>query len=209
MRRLRRGQSGFLLAGFLLAGLLMLAMLVPAAATPATGEAEPLPEAALWSALADGSAAALMRHAFAPGSGDPPGFDLADCATQRNLDAAGREQARRAGDAFRRNGIETATVLSSAWCRSHETAEELGLGPVAIRPALNSFFGDRSQAAASTAGLRRILADWRGQGPLVLVTHQVNITALIGAWVRSGEVVVVGADAEARLLGRLPLLALD
>lgn len=198
MQRLRRGLAGVLLAGLLLPG-----VLVPAGGAGAAGEA------ALWSALADGSAAALMRHAFAPGTGDPPDFDLADCATQRNLDATGRDQARRTGDDFRRNGIEAATVLSSAWCRSRETAEQLGLGPVAIRPALNSFFGDRSQAAARTAGLRRILADWRGQGPLILVTHQVNITALTGGWVRSGEIVVVSADAEARLLGRLPLLALD
>ncbi|WP_114377602.1 histidine phosphatase family protein [Elioraea thermophila] len=140
--------------------------------------------------LRAGRAALLMRHALAPGTGDPPGFRLDDCATQRNLSERGRAQARAWGEALRTMGLERATVLSSAWCRCRETAELLGLGPVAHHPALDSFFADRAREAERTAALRSLLRDWRG-GALVLVTHQVNITALTRLVPAQGGAVVV------------------
>lgn len=155
----------------------------------------------VWPALREGRAAALLRHALAPGGGDPPGFRLDDCATQRNLSGEGRAQARALGALFRANGIAAATVLSSAWCRCRETAALMALGPVGHAPALDSVFADRAAGPARTAALRALLAAWRG-GPLVLVTHQVNITALTGIFPASGEGVAVRTGGEAEVLGR-------
>jgi phosphohistidine phosphatase SixA len=143
-----------------------------------------------------------MRHSLAPGTGDPANFTLGDCATQRNLDERGREQARRIGDAFRANGIAVDRVLSSEWCRARETAELLDLGPVEPLPALNSFFADRTTREAQTAALRTFLAD-AADARLVLVTHQVNVTALTGRPTRAGEMIVltVAPDGNVTVLG--------
>jgi hypothetical protein len=86
----------------------------------------------------------LIRHAEAPGTGDPEDFRLGECSTQRNLSKAGSDQARAVGDWLRDRGVERARVYSSQWCRCLETAELLDLGPVAELPGLNSFF-DRPQ----------------------------------------------------------------
>jgi phosphohistidine phosphatase SixA len=153
---------------------------------------------ALWAALADGGHVALMRHAEAPGTGDPRNFRLEDCSTQRNLDETGREQARRTGQAFREHGVAVGRVLSSRWCRCLETAELLGLGEVVAFAPLDSFFGERARGPDQTEAVRDLLADADAEGPsLVMVTHQVNITALTGIFPRSGEIVVLrlgGAD---------------
>lgn len=144
-----------------------------------------------WEALKRPGAVAIMRHAIAPGTGDPAEFRLGDCSTQRNLDERGREQARAIGAAIRAAGVEVDRVLTSQWCRSRETAELLGLGPVEEMPALNSFFEDRSTREAQTRALRAHLAGLRNDERVVLVTHQVNITALTGRGVSSGEVFVL------------------
>jgi phosphohistidine phosphatase SixA len=163
---------------------LVLALLV--AAAPARADE------ALWAALAGGGHVALMRHAEAPGTGDPADFRLEDCSTQRNLDEAGRDQARRTGEAFREHRVTVGRVLSSQWCRCLETAELLALGDVEPFPPLNSFFGDRAREPAQTEAVRALLADTGPEGPiLVVVTHQVNITALTGIFPRSGEIVVL------------------
>jgi phosphohistidine phosphatase SixA len=147
---------------------------------------------ALWAALADGGHVALMRHALAPGTGDPEHFRLEDCSTQRNLDQTGREQARRTGQAFRERGVEIGQVLSSQWCRCLETAELLALGEVEPFPPLNSFFGARERGPDQTEAVRALLAQADAEGPsLVMVTHQVNITALTGISPGSGEIVVL------------------
>ncbi len=159
----------------------------------------------LWAAIRAGDAVVLIRHALAPGVGDPPGFRLEDCATQRNLSEQGRRQAQAIGATFRRNGITAARVLSSRWCRCLETARLLDLGAVEPFPLLDSFFEDPGRADAQTAALRAFL-DSPHAGPLrVLVTHQVNITALTGVTPRSGEMIVVQpvAGGDVRLVGRL------
>ncbi len=159
----------------------------------------------LWAAIRAGDAVVLIRHALAPGVGDPPGFRLEDCATQRNLSEQGRRQAQAIGATFRRNGITAARVLSSRWCRCLETARLLDLGAVEPFPSLDSFFEDPGRADAQTAALRAFL-DSPHAGPLrVLVTHQVNITALTGVTPRSGEMIVVQpvAGGDVRLVGRL------
>lgn len=146
-----------------------------------------------WAALGEPGTHALMRHAIAPGTGDPPDFRLGDCSTQRVLDEAGRAQARRIGEAIRDRGIEVDVVLTSRWCRAEETATLLGIGTVEPEPALNSFFQDRSAEDAATAALKARLADLAGR-KAVLVTHQVNITALTGIFPASGEIVVIALD---------------
>ncbi|MCL7941638.1 histidine phosphatase family protein [Halomonas sp. ATCH28] len=153
-------------------------------------------EAAAWRALAQGGHVALVRHALAPGIGDPPGFVLDDCTTQRNLSADGRAQARAIGERFCERGITVAAVHASRWCRALETAELLGLGEVIPTPALDSFFRDRGEADGRTRAARALIRDWGGEGALVLVTHQVNITALVGGGVGSGEIVVARPGAE-------------
>ncbi len=151
-------------------------------------------EAVLWHALRSGSHIALMRHAIAPGVGDPEEFVLDDCGTQRNLSDAGRAQSRLIGDRFRRNGINAAAVFSSQWCRCLETAKLLNLGTVQALPMLNSFFRQFQRQTAQTEDLENWLAARYGERPAVLVTHQVNITALSGVYPSSGEIVVVKKD---------------
>ncbi|MEM6421797.1 MAG: histidine phosphatase family protein, partial [Pseudomonadota bacterium] len=94
-----------------------------------------------------------MRHALAPGTGDPAAFELRDCATQRNLDARGRAQAVATGQMIRDAGIRIDAVLSSQWCRCLDTARLLDLGPVIEEPALNSFFRDRARGRPQTDDL--------------------------------------------------------
>jgi phosphohistidine phosphatase SixA len=143
-----------------------------------------------WEALRAGATVALIRHALAPGTGDPPGVTLEDCATQRNLSDEGRAQAARLGEAFRANGVAVDRVLSSGWCRCVETAV-LAFGGAEVWPPLHSFFQDGSTGPAQTAEVGTAAVAWAGPGTLVMVTHQVNITALTGVVPGSGEVVVL------------------
>ena len=162
----------------------------------------------LWALLAQPGHVALMRHADAPGTGDPASFRLDDCATQRNLGERGRAQARRLGDEFRQRAIPVALVLTSQWCRARETAKLMSLGPVEDEPAaLNSFFGRPGEREAATTALRRRLSALPAGAPVVvMVTHQVNITALTGVFPASGEMVVLKRDAQGGVatVGRLP-----
>jgi len=139
--------------------------------------------------LTQGGYALMLRHALAPGTGDPAGFALRDCSTQRTLNEVGRDQARALGEALRAAGVTEASVYSSQWCRCLETAELLGLGPVQELPALNSFFGrNRDDRPKRLEALRRFLAEQPTDGPpIILVTHQVTVTAITGDFVRSGE----------------------
>ena len=146
-----------------------------------------------------------MRHALAPGTGDPETVVIGDCTTQRNLSDDGREQARKIGTAFRANGIPAARVFTSQWCRCAETEELLGIGDVIPLPALNSFFTEMERRAGQTAALSEWIAGYKNNAPLVLVTHQVNITALTEVYPRSGEIVVArrGENGNIRVLGTL------
>jgi phosphohistidine phosphatase SixA len=165
------------------------ALLAAALALPQPAAAQDAGEA--WAALKQPGTVAIMRHALAPGGGDPANFELGDCATQRNLNDAGREQARRIGQAFRDQGIQVDRVLTSQWCRCRDTAELLDLASVEDFPALNSFFEDRSTRDQQTRAVRDFLQEAPDDEKLVLVTHQVNITALTDVFPSSGEVVVI------------------
>ncbi|MGQ2978656.1 MAG: histidine phosphatase family protein [Polaromonas sp.] len=160
-----------------------------------------------WPDLNQPGAIVLFRHATAPGIGDPDNFKLNECATQRNLDDRGRAEARKLGEQFRSRNITVGAVLSSQWCRTRDTAR-LAFGAEAVKdePAFNSFFSRSAGISDSqTAQARAILARWRGPGTLVVVTHQVNITALTGVNPASAEGVVVrpAADGSLKVIGRV------
>jgi phosphohistidine phosphatase SixA len=142
----------------------------------------------------------LIRHALAPGIGDPDGFRLDDCATQRNLSDQGRRQARAIGDWLRSRGIERARVYSSQWCRCLETAGLLDLGPVTALPALNSFFERPGEREGHIAALLDFLdVQPRNGNLLVLVTHQVTISALSDTFADAGTGVLMTLGEGGRL----------
>ncbi|MEG3932214.1 MULTISPECIES: histidine phosphatase family protein [unclassified Microcoleus] len=141
-----------------------------------------------------------MRHAIAPGTGDPANFKLGDCSSQRNLSAQGRTQAKQIGAEFRNRNIKVARVLSSQWCRCLETAKLITLGKVEPFPALNSFFRDSSTEASQTAAIRKLIVDNRNtKGAIIMVTHQVNITAITDLVPQSGEAVILKSDREGKI----------
>ena len=169
---------------------LFLALLLCIASLAATADE-------IGDALRAGGVAFLMRHATAPGNYDPEGFRLDDCATQRNLSEEGRGEARRVGAHLKGLGLGAAEVLTSQWCRCRDTAR-LAFGGATDWPALNSFARERAGGAAQVATVaRRIAGLKRGDRPLVLVTHQVVITALTDIFPQSGEVIVVAPDQRA------------
>lgn len=151
----------------------------------------------------------MMRHALAPGTGDPASFKLGNCSTQRNLSDVGRKQAVQTGKAFHSRNIRIARVLSSQWCRCLDTARLMNLAKVEPFEALNSFFNAPSREAKQTAEVRRFILNNRNtQGVTVMVTHQVNITALTGIVPQSGESVVlkVNEKGQVEVVGQLVAL---
>jgi phosphohistidine phosphatase SixA len=145
----------------------------------------------------------LMRHALAPGVGDPAGYQLDNCKSQRNLDAQGRAQAQRIGQWLKSQGVRDALVFSSAWCRCKETAEKLGLGTPVHEAALNSFFDDMRQGPQSNAKLQKFIETQlksKNSKALILVTHHVNIAEFMGENVGSGDMVLAKVSPQGRLL---------
>jgi len=130
----------------------------------------------------------MIRHALAPGSGDPPNFIISDCSTQRNLDDSGRIQARNIGMWLRINGIKSARIYSSQWCRCLETARLIDLGPVQELAALNSFYEKIEDREPNLQVLNQFISQQPVDGKLIiLVTHFVTIAAIAGTGVSSGE----------------------
>jgi len=174
-------------------------------ASPATADE---PEA-LWGLLRGGGQVVIMRHAITePGVGDPPGFRLENCATQRNLSDVGRRDARRIGEIFRSRGIPVGRVLSSRWCRCLETARR-AFGTAEPWPALDSFFGDHSREPQQTKAVQQLVGERPGTGNLILVTHQVNIRALTGLFPAPGEMIILTPQGNGafRVAGRLAAAA--
>ena len=160
-----------------------------------------------WAALAKGGHVALIRHGNAPPGygGDPPGFRIDDCATQRNLDDRGREQARALGEAFRGRGVRVDRVQSSPVCRCLETARLMAVGSVESSWAL---VPDRDPSTpVRLLELKEMVSAWRGPGTLVLVTHALTVRPLTGFLPNQGETVVLkpgpGSGAGADLVGRI------
>ena len=182
----------------------MAAVLLTVFVATTAGAARAGDDGTALTALKAPGAVGLMRHALAPGYSDPSHFKIDDCASQRNLDAAGRAQARATGAALRAAGVRFDLVLTSQWCRCRETARLLGLGPVRDLPALNSFFEHPGRATPQTAALRATLAGLPAGQRVLLVSHYVNIAELTGQATTSGEILVArrGADGTLTVTGR-------
>ena len=154
--------------------------------------AGPVPDVAAL--LRAGGCAVMLRHAQTdPGVGDPPGFRLGQCSTQRNLSDAGRQQATVIGQWFSSRALKPSSVWSSQWCRCQDRAA--ALGPFQLLAALASTFEGNSDAPAQTAALRKRLTTIKPLQFEVWVTHQVNITALSGEGAAMGEAVLLKAGA--------------
>ena len=170
--------------------------------TPGLAADDPKDE---WATLVKGGHVALIRHGNAPPGygGDPPGFRIDDCKTQRNLDELGREQARALGEAFRNHGVRVDRILSSPWCRCLETARLMAVGPVETSWALVPDTGP--SAPVRLPELKEMVSAWRGPGTLVLVTHAFTVRALLGFLPTQGETVVLkpgsGSAAGGDLVG--------
>jgi phosphohistidine phosphatase SixA len=181
------------------AALAVLLIIAPAVADDDSKEA--------WAALVNGGHVALIRHGNAPPGygGDPPGFKIDDCGTQRNLDDIGRAQAKAVGEAFRNHGVRVDRIQSSPWCRTMETARLMAVGRVesswALVPDMNP------NAPARLLELKELVSTWRGPGTLVLVTHALTVRPLTGFLPGQAETVVLkptpGSGPGALLVGRI------
>ena len=155
--------------------------------------------------LNDGQHVLLMRHADAPGYGDPPGYQLDKCSTQRNLGERGKKQASAIGQWLSSQGISSAKVFSSPWCRCLDTAGRLNKGPVTITPTLGSFFDDMSLEKQQTQDLQKLIQTQLNENfgvPLILVTHHVNIQSYTGKVVNAGDMVLVKVDKNGKYISR-------
>lgn len=178
--------------------LLLLAVVFPTSTIAAEKE--------LIQQMRDGGAVLMIRHAQAPGIGDPDGFIIDDCSTQRDLDEHGREQARAIGEWLRARGIQNVKLYSSQWCRCLETARLMNLGTVAPMPALNSFFEKPEDRQPNLSALRKFISDNTKPGELIImVTHQVTISGITDKWTDSGHGKLVRPDQAGgiELLGEL------
>jgi phosphohistidine phosphatase SixA len=147
----------------------------------------------------------FIRHAYAPGSGDPEGFQISNCLTQRNLSMDGVEQSKQIGHFFTENDIKIGKVLSSEWCRCKQTAE-YAFNNYEIKDFLNSFFSQEfsHNKDKQIKELKEYIKNWNGKNNLILVTHYVVISEILNLSVSSGEIVV--ADKDYNILGRLNTL---
>jgi phosphohistidine phosphatase SixA len=162
--------------------------------------------ASLANDLQDGQHVLLMRHADAPGYGDPAGYVISQCATQRNLGDYGKKQARAIGAWLSNQGIQKAEVFSSPWCRCLETASLLNKGPVKIELSLGSFFDDMSLEKNQTKALEIFIKNElakQSKTPLILVTHHVNIQAYTGKVVGVGDMVLVRVNKNGEYLSHI------
>ena len=163
--------------------------------------AQALADEKLWSALKAGGQVVLIRHTITtPGAGDPPGFRLEDCSTQRNLTDTGRRHARRIGEEWRARGIPIERVVSSPWCRCLETSQlAFGRKPE-TSDALSNLFGRSENRERQVRELRALVSSHSGKANLVLVTHGSTIAALTGVNPDTGEMVILSKGS---LAGRL------
>ncbi|MCC5450630.1 histidine phosphatase family protein [Rheinheimera sp. UJ51] len=160
---------------------------------------------AAWQAWQKGEALLVMRHALAPGIGDPANFQLADCSTQRNLNSQGQQQAVVWGQRLRQRTTAPISIYSSQWCRCLDTASYMAVGEVKPLPILNSFFAGRGSRQQQTTALISYFASSTVMQPTVLVTHQVNFTELTGIFPQSAEAAIIALPLSqpAKVLARV------
>ena len=187
----------------------LVASLILASLSPQSAQAK---ELAIWDQLQGTNPKGyvlLMRHALAPGVGDPENFVVNDCSTQRNLNQEGRQDARDIGSWLERRDVKILRVESSRWCRAKETAQLLNVGKVRLNKNLDSLFEDESDWAThpQTKNVqKRILNHRDKRGLLVFVGHFVNFQAVAGVSLDSGEGALVRANAqgEIKVMGYSP-----
>ena len=144
----------------------------------------------------------FIRHALAPGSGDPKGFELSNCASQRNLSIEGIGQSKRIGQFFIKNNIIIGKVLSSEWCRCKQTAE-LAFNNYETKSFLNSFFSQdfSHNKDGQIKEFKKYIKKWNGKNNLIFVTHYVVILEILNLPVSSGEIIIT--DKNLNILGRI------
>ena len=137
----------------------------------------------------------FIRHAYAPGGGDPDNFDIKDCSTQRNLNDEGREQSKKIGVFFKENDIPISLVISSEWCRCKETAN-IAFKNFETKNFLNSFYSKQfaQNKKIQINNLRKYIDNWKSDKNLVLITHYVLISELLDYAPSSGEIVIANKD---------------
>jgi phosphohistidine phosphatase SixA len=147
------------------------------------------------SILKDGGKLIFIRHAYAPGSADPDGFDISNCASQRNLNIDGIEQSKRIGQIFIDSDIMINKVLSSEWCRCKQTAE-YAFNNYETKSFLNSFFSQEfsHNKDKQLKELKEYIKNWNGKKNLIFVTHFVVISEILNLSTSSGEIVVTDKD---------------
>ena len=156
-----------------------------------------------WNLAQEGNKILLIRHSLAPGGGDPPGFKINDCKTQRNLNRTGINQSKKIGKLFKKNKVPVDQVLSSQWCRCKDTAK-YAFGNFKEFAALNSTFQSpyNKNEGKQLKELYEFIKKWDGKGKnLVLITHYSIITAVTNAVPSSGEIVI--ADKNFKVLGTI------
>ena len=139
----------------------------------------------------------FIRHAIAPGNGDPPNFDISNCSTQRNLSKDGELQALKIGEFFKKNDIKFTKVLSSEWCRCKDTAR-IAFGNYETKNFLNSFYDERfsKNKDEQISDFQKFIRNWNKTGNLVLVTHYVVISEILDFATNSGEIVITNSNLE-------------
>ncbi len=154
--------------------------------------------------LKEGKKVVFLRHAIAPGNGDPVNFDINDCSTQRNLNNKGIIQSRNIGTFFLTNNIKIDKVLSSEWCRCKDTAK-IAFGKFKTLSALNSFYEDRyaKNKFKQIKDLKKYINNWESDSNLIIVTHYIVISALLNTTTSSGEMVIT--DKKLNILGNLEI----
>ncbi len=179
-----------------------------ACALLAWAPAQAVDDATLLLEMRQGGVAILMRHTqTTPGVGDPPGWQLADCASQRNLADTGIAHAQRIGRWFAEHKLRPTQVRHSPWCRTRDTAR-LAFGRSSEWPALANIFEDRSGADAQAAEVRRFVGSLQRGELVVLVSHGSTIAQMVGVSLAQGEAVVVRRDATPSAGAAAPLLVL-
>lgn len=170
-------------------------------------------ELLIWDKLSASSAKGyvlLLRHSLAPGVGDPENFKLGDCSTQRNLSQEGRDDAAEIGAWIKRQKVKIYRVESSRWCRARQTAKLLDIGKVKLNKNLDSLFRESNlESHPKTLKTKEQILNHRNKsGLLVLVGHYVNIAALVGVGVDSGEGLIVKSNKNSviKVLGATPNL---
>ena len=156
-----------------------------------------------WNIAQEGNKIILIRHSLAPGGGDPPGFKINDCKTQRNLNRKGINQSKKIGKLFKKNKVPVDQVLSSQWCRCKDTAK-YAFGNYKEFTALNSTFQQpfNKNEGKQLRELYKFVKKWNGKGKnLILITHYSIITAVTNAVPSSGEIII--ADKNFKVLGTI------